>query len=101
ERRRLTDRCRSDARARRAGLHPEGPRAPRPRDEDRLCARPRRQTVSMLGTGSMSMATDTGSHGGADETRAYYNEFSKSYERHRRPNDAGGYHALVDDLEVE
>lgn len=36
-----------------------------------------------------------------DATRAYYDEFSKSYERHRRPNDAGGYHALVDDLEVE
>lgn len=36
-----------------------------------------------------------------DETRAYYDEFSKSYEKHRRPNDASGYHALVDDLEVE
>jgi ubiquinone/menaquinone biosynthesis C-methylase UbiE len=36
-----------------------------------------------------------------DETRAYYDEFSKSYERHRRPNEAHGYHALVDDLEVE
>lgn len=34
-------------------------------------------------------------------TRAYYDEFSKSYERHRRPNDAHGYHALVDDLEIE
>lgn len=40
-------------------------------------------------------------HGGLDETRAYYDEFSKSYERHRRPNRARGYHALVDDLEVE
>ena len=35
------------------------------------------------------------------ETRAYYDEFSKSYEKHRRPNDPGGYHALVDDLEIE
>lgn len=35
------------------------------------------------------------------ETRAYYDEFSKSYETHRRPNQADGYHALVDDLEVE
>ena len=34
-------------------------------------------------------------------TRAYYDEFSKSYERHRRPNQADGYHALVDDLEVD
>lgn len=34
-------------------------------------------------------------------TRAYYDEFSKTYERHRRPNDGDGYHALVDDLEVE
>ncbi len=38
---------------------------------------------------------------GDDATRAYYDEFSKIYERHRRPNDATGYHALVDDLEVE
>ena len=36
-----------------------------------------------------------------EETRAYYDEFSKSYERHRRPNDASGYHALVDDLEID
>jgi ubiquinone/menaquinone biosynthesis C-methylase UbiE len=36
-----------------------------------------------------------------NRTRAYYDEFSKIYERHRRPNDATGYHALVDDLEVE
>jgi ubiquinone/menaquinone biosynthesis C-methylase UbiE len=35
------------------------------------------------------------------ETRAYYDEFSKRYEEHRRPNRADGYHALVDDLEVE
>lgn len=39
-----------------------------------------------------------GSH---EANRAYYDEFSKSYERHRRPNDEDGYHALVDDLEVE
>jgi ubiquinone/menaquinone biosynthesis C-methylase UbiE len=43
----------------------------------------------------------TGERDGLDATRAYYDEFSKSYERHRRPNDANGYHALVDDLEVE
>jgi ubiquinone/menaquinone biosynthesis C-methylase UbiE len=35
------------------------------------------------------------------DTRSYYDEFSKTYETHRRPNDASGYHALVDDLEVE
>jgi ubiquinone/menaquinone biosynthesis C-methylase UbiE len=34
-------------------------------------------------------------------TRAYYDEFSNSYETHRRPNDPYGYHALVDDLEIE
>lgn len=34
-------------------------------------------------------------------TRAYYDEFSRSYEKHRRPNDRGGYHALIDDLEIE
>lgn len=43
----------------------------------------------------------TPERGGLHETRAYYDEFSKSYERHRRPNSRDGYHALVDDLEVE
>jgi ubiquinone/menaquinone biosynthesis C-methylase UbiE len=36
-----------------------------------------------------------------DQTRAYYDEFAAGYERHRRPNDPGGYHAMVDDLEIE
>jgi ubiquinone/menaquinone biosynthesis C-methylase UbiE len=36
-----------------------------------------------------------------DETRAYYNEFSQHYEDKRRPNRAHGYHALIDDLEIE
>lgn len=39
--------------------------------------------------------------GSLEANRAYYDEFSKSYEQHRRPNHADGYHALVDDLEVE
>lgn len=39
--------------------------------------------------------------GSRDANRAYYDEFSKTYENHRRPNDAGGYHALVDDLEID
>lgn len=43
----------------------------------------------------------TADRGGLDHTRAYYDEFSRSYERHRRPNSEDGYHALVDDLEVE
>jgi ubiquinone/menaquinone biosynthesis C-methylase UbiE len=34
-------------------------------------------------------------------TRAYYDEFARAYERHRRPNDPDGYHALIDDLEIE
>jgi ubiquinone/menaquinone biosynthesis C-methylase UbiE len=34
-------------------------------------------------------------------TRAYYDEFAERYEAHRRPNDATGYHAMLDDLEVE
>ena len=42
-----------------------------------------------------------GGDGSLDANRRYYDEFSKIYERHRRPNDADGYHALVDDLEVE
>ncbi len=36
-----------------------------------------------------------------DPTREYYNEFSKRYEDERRPNSAVGYHAMIDDLEVE
>ena len=31
-----------------------------------------------------------------DATRAYYDEFSEVYEKHRRPNQADGYHALVE-----
>ncbi len=34
-------------------------------------------------------------------TRAYYDEFSQRYEAERRPNRPDGYHAFVDDLEVE
>jgi ubiquinone/menaquinone biosynthesis C-methylase UbiE len=34
-------------------------------------------------------------------TRAYYDEFSVQYEAERGANRPGGYHALVDDLEVE
>ncbi len=34
-------------------------------------------------------------------TRAYYDEFSHHYEKHRRPNQADGYHALIDDLEID
>jgi ubiquinone/menaquinone biosynthesis C-methylase UbiE len=34
-------------------------------------------------------------------TRAYYDEFSAGYERQRGSNDPGGYHQLVDDLEVD
>ncbi len=36
-----------------------------------------------------------------DATRAYYDEFALKYEVHRRPNAPDGYHALVDDLEIE
>src|SRR5262249_8424696 len=35
------------------------------------------------------------------DTQAYYDEFSKRYEKHRAPNDPSGYHALVDDLEID
>jgi len=36
-----------------------------------------------------------------EDARAYYDEFSAAYEAKRRPNDPDGYHALVDDLEIE
>src|SRR5262249_7159136 len=34
-------------------------------------------------------------------TQAYYDEFSEGYEKLRGNNDPGGYHELVDDLEVD
>jgi ubiquinone/menaquinone biosynthesis C-methylase UbiE len=34
-------------------------------------------------------------------TRDYYDEFAKRYDLERRPNRPDGYHAFVDDLEVE
>jgi ubiquinone/menaquinone biosynthesis C-methylase UbiE len=34
-------------------------------------------------------------------TQAYYDEFSKGYERNRGDNDPGGYHELIDDLQVD
>jgi len=43
------------------------------------------------------MTTDAHHHA----ARAYYDEFSARYEEARRPNDPSGYHALIDDLELE
>jgi ubiquinone/menaquinone biosynthesis C-methylase UbiE len=34
-------------------------------------------------------------------TQAYYDEFSKAYEKNRGENDPGGYHELIDDLQVD
>ncbi len=34
------------------------------------------------------------------KTRAYYDEFAKSYEKERRPHSPEGYHAMIDDLEL-
>ncbi|MFT3766015.1 MAG: class I SAM-dependent methyltransferase [Minicystis sp.] len=36
-----------------------------------------------------------------DETRAYYDEFAQRYEDRRDGHDPGGYHDMLDDLEVE
>ncbi len=36
-----------------------------------------------------------------DDTRHYYDDFSAGYEAQRRPNDPHGYHALIDDLEID
>jgi ubiquinone/menaquinone biosynthesis C-methylase UbiE len=36
-----------------------------------------------------------------EKTRAYYDEFAEVYEDRRDGNDPGGYHDLLDDLEVE
>jgi len=34
-------------------------------------------------------------------TRAYYDDFAPRYEEHRSPREPSGYHALVDDLEID
>ncbi len=41
------------------------------------------------------------SHGHEGPIRSYYDEFSGRYEAERRPNRPDGYHALIDDLEVD
>ncbi|MDX2054417.1 MAG: class I SAM-dependent methyltransferase [Polyangiaceae bacterium] len=41
------------------------------------------------------------SAGRDQENRAYYDAFSKNYERVRGANDPGGYHELLDELESE
>jgi ubiquinone/menaquinone biosynthesis C-methylase UbiE len=48
---------------------------------------------------SPSSAADGVAH--LDETRAYYDEFSARYEDARGGRDPGGYHDLVDDLEID
>jgi ubiquinone/menaquinone biosynthesis C-methylase UbiE len=40
-------------------------------------------------------------HEELDATRAYYDEFSDRYDAERRPHKPDGYHALVDDLELD
>jgi ubiquinone/menaquinone biosynthesis C-methylase UbiE len=45
----------------------------------------------------MAAAPDHAAHA----TRSYYDEFSHRYETERRTNRPGGYHALVDDLEID
>ncbi len=40
-------------------------------------------------------------HEQVEATRSYYDEFSHQYEAERRPHRPDGYHALIDDLEVE
>src|SRR5260370_4233921 len=50
---------------------------------------------------AISDATLNDARNRADALRAYYDEFSHRYEAERRPNRPDGYHALLDDLEVE
>lgn len=38
--------------------------------------------------------------GTQQSNRAYYDAFSRGYERHRGSNDPGGYHSLLDELEA-
>ena len=49
------------------------------------------------------MTEDANGHPSYDESsiRSYYDEFAARYERKRRPADPRGYHALIDDLEID
>lgn len=47
------------------------------------------------------MTTKPENSRGEPATRAYYDDFATRYERRRAPNEPAGYHALVDDLEIE
>ncbi len=49
---------------------------------------------------STTMSSDKPKHH-HHHVRDYYDAFAHRYEHHRRPNVPEGYHALVDDLEVE
>lgn len=52
----------------------------------------------------MSRADQSAAKGGAQDQasiRSYYDEFSARYEAQRRTHAPGGYHALIDDLEIE
>jgi ubiquinone/menaquinone biosynthesis C-methylase UbiE len=42
-----------------------------------------------------------GEAAGDARTRAYYDDFAPSYEERRSPHEPSGYHALIDDLEVD
>jgi ubiquinone/menaquinone biosynthesis C-methylase UbiE len=55
-------------------------------------------TMATIAPDKQSQAKAQAAH---EATRAYYNEFSRGYERERRPNDPAGYHALLDDLQVD
>jgi ubiquinone/menaquinone biosynthesis C-methylase UbiE len=48
---------------------------------------------------STSQSGEEGGH--LDATRAYYDDFSRRYEAKRGGKDPGGYHDLIDDLEVD
>lgn len=47
------------------------------------------------------MTREPGTDVREETIRSYYDEFAARYEARRRPNDPHGYHALVDDLEVD
>jgi ubiquinone/menaquinone biosynthesis C-methylase UbiE len=49
----------------------------------------------------MAAAPEHAEHDHHHVTRAYYDDFAHRYEAERSPNRPDGYHALIDDLEVE
>lgn len=72
--------------------------APRGLNRDQVFQRDVDEASSMS---EVHAVATTETEPGLEGTRAYYDEFAAAYEAKRRPNAPSGYHALIDDLEID